>query len=127
MLKQQIVKFIGVGIINTLFGYSLYTLFIYIGFDYKYAVFFSTLLGILFNFKTIGHFVFESHDNSLILKFFSVYAVIYIINISLIKGFSLFGMDYYLAGFLALFPCAILSFILNKKFVFTQTKAEGTL
>jgi len=125
MLKQQIVKFIGIGIINTLFGYSLYALFIYIGFDYKYAVFFSTVLGILFNFKTIGRFVFESHDNLLILKFFGVYVVIYIVNISLIKGFLLLGTSYYLAGFVALFPCAILSFILNKKFVFTQTKAEG--
>lgn len=120
MLKQQAVRFLAVGAINTLFGYSIYALFIFIGFNYMYAVLLATIAGILFNFKTIGRFVFENNDNSLLLKFIGVYGVVYLLNISLIKGFSFLGADYYLAGFIALFPCALVSFVLNRQFVFKK-------
>ena len=64
MLKKQIVNFIIVGIFNTLFGYAAYALFIFFGFNYIVAVLLATILGILFNFKTIGKFVFKSSGNS---------------------------------------------------------------
>lgn len=125
MLKQQIARFIGIGIVNTLFGYSIYALLIFLGVGYIYAVFFSTVAGVLFNFKTIGRFVFQSNDNTLLLKFFGVYGIVYVVNIGLIKGFSLLDIDYYTAGFLALVPCAGISFVLNKLFVFRQKSPKG--
>lgn len=118
MLKQQIVRFIAVGVVNTLFGYGIYALLIYLGLNYMVAVLFATVAGVLFNFKTIGHYVFESSDSSLLLKFSIVYSIIYGINVGLIWLFSLWNIDYYTAGFLAIVPCAAISFILNKLFVF---------
>lgn len=120
MLKKQIVNFILVGIINTIFGYFIYVLFIYIGFNYILAVFFATILGVLFNFKTISKYVFESNDKKLFFKFIFVYSIVFIVNIFLIKYFKLFSMDEYLAGFLSIGPIAILSFILNKFFVYKK-------
>ena len=120
MLKQQIVRFIAVGVVNTLFGYSIYALLIYIGLNYMVAVLFATIAGVLFNFKTIGHYVFDSNDSSLLVKFFMVYALIYGINVGLIHTFSLWNIDYYTAGLLAIVPCATISFILNKRFVFCE-------
>lgn len=122
MLKQQIVRFIAVGVVNTLFGYSIYALLIYIGLNYMVAVLFATVAGVLFNFKTIGHFVFDSTDRSLLLKFIMVYGVVYGINIGLIRLFSQWSIDYYTAGLLAIVPCAAISFILNKRFVFREQK-----
>lgn len=120
MLKRQVIRFIAVGVVNTLFGYGIYALLIFLGLDYMYAVLFATVAGVLFNFKTIGHYVFESTDRSLLLKFFMVYGIVYGINVGLIRLFSLWNIDYYTAGFLAIVPCAAVSFILNKRFVFRE-------
>lgn len=118
MLKQQVIRFIAVGVINTLFGYSIYALLIYLGLNYMVAVLFATVVGVLFNFKTIGRYVFKSSDNNLLIKFILVYTVVYGVNIGLIRLFTVWNIDYYAAGFLAVVPCAAISFILNKRFVF---------
>lgn len=120
MLKKQIFNFILVGILNTIVGYTLYAFFIFIGFHYIVAVTCSTILGILFNFKTISKFVFQTHDNKLIIKFFSVYVIVFIVNIIIIKLFKLLGFDDYIAGLIALFPCAAISFVLNKFYVYKK-------
>ena len=122
MLKKQIINFIWVGILNTFVGYTLYALFIYIGFSYVFAALFATILGILFNFKTIGKFVFKTHNNTLIVKFFFVYLIVFIMNISIIKILKIYNFDDYIAGLFAVAPCAIISFVLNKYFVFKENK-----
>ena len=120
MLKKQIVNFLIVGIVNTIFGYSVYAILISQGFNYVISVLLATIMGILFNFKTIGKFVFQSHDNSLILKFFFVYFIVFIVNISIIKLFKINGLNDYLSGAIAIVPSAIISFILNKVYVFKR-------
>jgi putative flippase GtrA len=118
MLKKQIMNFILVGIINTIVGYSLYVFFIYLGFHYSIAVLFATILGVFFNFKTIGKLVFRESNNTSIVKFFGVYIVIFITNVTLIKVFVSFGYNDYVSGLFAIFPCAMISFVLNKFYVF---------
>jgi putative flippase GtrA len=120
VLKKQIINFIIVGIFNTLFGYAVYAAFIFLGFNYIASVFLATILGILFNFKTIGKFVFKSHDNTLIVKFIFVYAIVFIVNIVLIKTLKDFGLNDYISGLFAIIPASITSFILNKYFVFRR-------
>lgn len=120
MLRKQVINFILVGILNTIFGYSAYVLFIFIGFNYILAVLFATVLGVLFNFKTISKYVFKSNDKKLIFKFIVVYSVVFIVNILLIKFFKLINLDEYLAGFISILPVAILSFLLNKFFVYKK-------
>ncbi len=120
MLKKQITNFIFVGIINTIFGYSIYALLIFLGLNYILAVLFATVLGVLFNFKTISKYVFESNDKNLIFKFVGVYFVVFVVNVLLIKIFKLFNINDYLAGLVCILPVAILSFILNKFFVYKK-------
>lgn len=120
MLKKQIVNFILVGIVNTIFGYIAYAFFVYIGFQYILATAFATVLGILFNFKTISKFVFQAYDNRLIFKFVSVYFLVFSCNIGIIKICKILGFNDYVSGFIALFPCAIISFILNKLYVYKK-------
>ena len=47
-----------------------------------------------------------------------VYFIVFIVNISLIKVFKFFDINDYFAGFFAIIPVAILSFLLNKFFVY---------
>ena len=124
MLKKQIVSFIIVGLFNTLFGYSVYAIFIFFGFNYIISVFFATVLGVLFNFKTIGKFVFESKDNHSIFKFLFVYCIVFVVNIAVIKILKNFDLNDYASGLFAIIPASITSFVLNKYFVFVKVKNE---
>lgn len=70
-MNKQLVKFLLVGGLNTLFGYAVFAVLISTGLHYTIAVFIGTLIGVLFNFKTTGKLVFDSQDNTLIWKFFA--------------------------------------------------------
>jgi len=120
MLAQQALKFLAVGLLNTIFGYSLYALFLFMGMSYSLALTGATALGILFNFKTIGKMVFKSSDNTLIIKFFLVYIIIFFANLLLIKCFISIGINAYTSGIIVIIPLSIVSFILNKYFVFKR-------
>ena len=120
-LSTQFISFLFVGVLNTLVGYGLYAFFVWVGFNYVWAPFFSTVLGILFNFKTIGVIVFQSHNNRLIGKFFGVYGIVYVCNVAGLKIFALCGVEnMYISGAVLVLPLALLSFILNKKWVFKK-------
>lgn len=118
--KQQFFIFILVGILNTFFGYCCYAFFIFLGLSYPLALAYSTILGVLFNFKTTGKLVFKNSNNRLIFKFVSVYLCTYFFNMTLIGFLTRLSFDLYLAGFIAVFPSAILGFILNKTLVFRR-------
>lgn len=115
--QWQVLAYIGVGVINTLFGYSLYALFLYLGLHYAVAAFFSTCLGILFNFKTTGVIVFKNKNNQLLFKFIGVYGFLYCLSIGIIKLLQPFANNY-IAGFFATLCCAAVGFCLNKFLVF---------
>lgn len=120
-LPKQFVCFLFVGALNTLVGYLLYVFFVWLGCNEISAPLFSTILGVLFNFKTIGVLVFQSNDNGLIVKFFGVYAIVYICNVLGLKLFAWFGLpNLYISGAILLLPSALLGFILNKKWVFVR-------
>lgn len=118
MLTKHLFRFMVVGLLNTLFGYSLYVLFIYLGFIYYLAIIFSTALGALFNFKTIGRFVFNNNNNSLFLRFIFYYLGLSLLNIGLVNFFSKFINDYYVSGFFAIIICALASFVINRKLMY---------
>jgi putative flippase GtrA len=121
-LKNDIVRFFLVSGLNTAFGYGLFALLIYLGLHYTLAVLISTVTGILFNFKTIGILVFKNYNNLLIFKFFGVYGITYLFNISCLAVFKYFEINIYLAGAVLLIPVGLLAFLLNKNFVFKSTK-----
>tara|TARA_B100000768_G_C11248817_1_gene363077 strand:+ start:153 stop:554 length:402 start_codon:yes stop_codon:yes gene_type:complete len=118
--NQTFIKFIFIGIINTIFGYGIYLLFLLIGFNFVIAALLSTILGIIFNFFTTGRFVFKSTNNYLILKFVMVYIFIYLFTISGLSILYLYGFSYEIGGALMLAPNALLSFFLNKRLVFNE-------
>lgn len=122
--KNQFLRFLFIGGINTLFGYGIFAVFIFFKFHYSLAVLFSTIIGVLFNFKTLGVFVFKSHDNRKIIGFVMVYVVTYFINVGLMYCLTKIGISAYFAGMIAVFPVAITGFVLNKLFVFSFKAAD---
>lgn len=118
-LKNRFFLFLIVGGINTLFGYGIFSLFIFIGMHYALAAFLGTVCGILFNFKTTGIIVFKSKDNRLIFRFFGVYGIAYVINVVYLKILMPYS-NAYILGAISILPLAFLSYFLNKKFVFER-------
>ena len=118
--KNRLFRFFIVSGINTVFGYGLFALLIFIGVVYPFAMLISTIAGILFNFKTIGIIVFKNTKNILIFKFFGVYGITYICNIGGLALFTSLEINIYLSGAILLIPIGLLTFILNKTFVFTK-------
>lgn len=111
-------KFLAVGVLNTLFGYTCFALFLYLGFHYSTALLGATVLGVCFNFKSVGSLVFNSRDNRRIVRFVVVYSVAYGVNLLLLKLLSLTGWPVYVGGALSMPPVALLSFFLMRQFVF---------
>jgi putative flippase GtrA len=121
-LDPRFIKFLFVGGLNTLFGYGMFALFIYFHFHYSIASLLATMLGVLFNFKTTGKLVFKSNDNRLILRFIGVYVIVYLLNILFLKILQLFGMNVYFSGAIVILPLAILSYLLNSRYVFNSSR-----
>jgi putative flippase GtrA len=116
--EYKFFRFIIVGIINTIFGYSLFALLIYLKFHYSIAVLISTIIGVLFNFKTTGRIVFKNDKSHLLFKFILVYVFTYFLNIGLIKLLTYTKFSMYLIGAICIVPMSVISFFLNKVFVF---------
>jgi len=118
LLKNKLFRFFLVSGLNTVFGYGLFALLIYGGLHYPIALFISTIAGILFNFKTIGSLVFESKNNKLIFKFFGVYGITYLCNVAGLAFLKNLQLNTYIAGAILVIPVGLLTYVLNKKFVF---------
>ena len=77
-ISWNFIKFILVGILNTIFGYSIFAICNFLGFHYTLSTLITTILGVLFNFKTTGIIVFLNNDNKKLLRFIAVYCFNYI-------------------------------------------------
>lgn len=124
-MKKELLRFLIVGGVNTLFGYSLFALFLYLNFHYTIAVLFATVMGVIFNFFTIGNFVFSNNEKQLIFRFIGVYVVVYLLNIFGLWFFEQIDFSLYWGGGLLTLPLALVSFFLNKYFVFTSKKESN--
>lgn len=116
----QLLKFLVVGGINTLFGYALFALFTWFGMRYPLAIALATLGGVLFNFQSVGRFVFGGAPRSRFWRFVFVYCLIYLINVGGVKLVLSYGVNVYIANGIMLLPLAGIAFILNRRFVFNQ-------
>jgi putative flippase GtrA len=117
---SQIIRFIFIGGINTLFGFSVYVFFIWYGFGYPVASAISIILGVIFNYFSTGIVVFNHKKFDRIYPYLLVYLFIYIVNISLIALLLVAGLNEIEAGFVTLFPVAVITYYLLNKYVFNK-------
>ena len=115
---NQLLRFLVVGGVNTIFGYCMYALFTFIGLHYALAVLLAQISGVIFNFNTTGKIVFYNTKSHLIFRFAGVYVFLYVINVLILSLFAKIDYNMYFAGLILILPMALLSFLLNKKFVF---------
>lgn len=117
-LSLQIFRFLGVGALNTLFGYSVFAILIFIQMKPTLALIFTYGVGVVFNFFTTRWFVFGNSKHASLLRFTIAYIVIYFFNLGLYKIAELAGASPLVAQAFCLPIVAVFSFLLFKFQVF---------
>jgi putative flippase GtrA len=118
LLDVRFLRFLVVGAFNTLFGYGLFYALLRLTGAPMFALTLSTILGILFNFMTTGGLVFRNIERRRLAPFFGVYFFVYLYNAAGLAILQRMGVDPALAGLLLLPGAVILSYVLNRFFVF---------
>ncbi len=118
----KLFRFITVGFLNTLFGYTAYAALVLIGFQYYIALLLANIFGILFNYFNFGKFVFSGHrDRFSFFKTLAVYSIIYSMNaVGLRVLMQDFQLDPYLGQFICAVPSVLLSWFLMNYWVFRR-------
>ena len=122
LLRPQFVRFVLVGGANTGFNILVYWAFLWIGLVVPLASLASLIVGILINFTTQSRFVFANRNPWKLLPYFAVWAILYAFNLGLIWLLMRCGLDAYLAGMLSTPITVLLSYFLQKFFVFRRTQ-----
>lgn len=123
IIRFTFVRFVLVGVLNTIFGAAVYSVALFVGCSYVVATLISNVLGVIFNFKTIGTMVFDSHDNRLIWKFVICYVLAFLLQLLLIKLLlTVTPLNKYWCGYIAMPMVALFSYFFQKDFVYKKNK-----
>jgi putative flippase GtrA len=107
----KIIKFLSAGVLNTVFGYSVYAVLLFIKFPYLLALFVATVAGIIFNYFSFGRLVFHGHGGWFVFgKFVIAYALIYGVNAAFLRVFTI---DFLLSPYLGQAICIPISVLLS--------------
>lgn len=121
----QFLRFLAVGLLNTLFGYGVFAGLVLAGMAPMPALVLTYAVGIVFNFFTTRRFVFQRSSRSSFLRFVGAYGVIYLFNVALFKLVEAAGAGALLAQALCLPVVAVFSFFLFKLHVFKDNDAPA--
>jgi putative flippase GtrA len=118
LLRPQFMRYLAVGAANTGFAILVYWAMLWAGLAVPLASLASLVVGILISFTTQSRFVFDNRDPWKLLPYFIVWSILYAFNLGLIWLLMRCGLDAYAAGFLSTPATVLLSYFLQKAFVF---------
>jgi putative flippase GtrA len=116
--SRRFARFLVVGALNATVGYGLFAGFVFLGLAPEIALLLATILGVVFNFATTGHFVFGNRDRSRVLRFIAVYAGVYVFNAAALRLMTTLSVPPLVAQLLLLPVAAIMTFVALRSFVF---------
>ncbi|HJV00525.1 MAG TPA: GtrA family protein [Burkholderiaceae bacterium] len=121
------------GVLNTAFGYGAYALLLALGLHYALANLGALALGVCFSFRTHATLVFGhghgrpsgarpgARSGVLFGRYVLGWLVLYGVNVAAIAVLLRAGLGPYAAGALWLAPQAVLSYLVQRHFVFRRT------
>lgn len=115
----KIIRFLLVGGLNTLVGFLVFSLAIYLSSgNVGLSLAANIGVGVFFNYLSYGIAVFKSLGKKQFAKFVLAYAFLYVINYVALKIMLGQQMNIYVAQFINLFYLAPLSYFIFNKLVF---------
>lgn len=119
LLDIRVFRFVLVGGLNSLFGFTVFGVIAYLGGHTWQALLGGNVAGIVFNFLTIGGIVFRDLSPKRLLRFVAAYLALFLLNLKAIELLTgAIQIDRILAQALLTAPMAILSYLIMSRFVF---------
>lgn len=123
-ILRQILHFNIIGVINTGITYLLYTGLVYLGLHYQIALAADYALGIVISYQLNRRITFKAHNRNMVAGFARMvgsYAVLLSLNMGLLWLLvDQLRINKYLAQIFALGVVTVLSFLVQKLFVFKK-------
>lgn len=119
---MKITKFFIVGASNTLLVYLFYIALIKLGVNYKIALFFDYVFGILFGYFLNRYWTFSSNEpRRSFTKYITLYVGIFLLNsLLLILSVDFFLLDPILSQFIIIGAISLVSFAVQNNWVFSS-------
>ena len=109
----RFVKFLFVGVLNTIFGFLAYAFFLrVVGLPWQWALAVSYVVGVLWNFGTHGKIVFRTRGFGRLPLYILAYASLFFLNKLALKAAIAAGMSDLWAQALLVLPMAMVAFVL---------------
>jgi putative flippase GtrA len=122
-LSPSFLKFLVVGVTNTLGGYAFYAALIALGVNYAVALTLEYVAGIAYGFLLNKRWTFQAQGGSgqQAWRYVALYALIYVLNITLLMLLvERWALSPYLAQILLLGFLTLLSFVAQKRWIFAK-------
>jgi len=108
----RFVKFLGVGVLNTAFGFAAYALLLSFGLTAQPALAASYVLGVLWNYATHARLVFHARGLGRLPPYAAAYTLLYGLNALALAGLLRAGLPALGAQAALVLPMAMLAFVL---------------
>ena len=118
VFSYQVIRFLLVGCLNTIVGYSFFAFFIWLNLHFAIASILAQMCGVIFNYFSTGKLVFSSFRKDTFIRFVIQYIVSYIMSVILLKILIDLEINAYQAGALILVPMAAMNYMIMKNWVF---------
>jgi putative flippase GtrA len=113
-------RFVLIGCVNTAFSYCVFAALLFMGAGIEIGSLLTLIIGICFSFYTQGNIVFRYTSNAAFARFVAAWALIYVVNLAMIRSLVACGLSSYLAVALAMGPTVVTSYFIQKLAVFRQ-------
>jgi putative flippase GtrA len=115
-------RFLIVGGLNTLFGFTVYSLLALTDLSTWIVLMISNVAGIAFNFVTTGGLVFRNMSLPIVPRFLISYGVIFFIYLGLIQWLSPVCGGRIMAMAVIVLPMVVLTYLIQSRFVFVDKR-----
>ncbi|MEX0317261.1 MAG: GtrA family protein [Ruegeria sp.] len=123
--RSRVVRFLGAGVINTAFGYSVFAALVFLGAHPQVALIVQFVIGVIWNYWIHGRYVFGVRGYARLPLYALSYVIIYFANAFLLRAFMVAGLNAYLAQAVALGPVVILSYVMISHALGVRPGAKG--
>ena len=120
---KRLWRYYQAGLVNTLFGYGLYALFVWAGVNMYVAQITAHVLGMTFNYFTYSRFAFAGRDGSK-GRFIASYILNYVLGLIALAAAAQAIRSPYLAGLVSVVFVSIMNYFILKRLVFRVQSAR---
>lgn len=120
---RRLWRYYQAGVVNTLFGYGLFALFVKLGVNMYVAQICAHVLGAAFNYYSYSRHVFDDAEASK-LRFILSYAFNYLLGLASLAAASLIIHSPYVAGIVSIVFVSLVNYLVLKNLVFSRSAIQ---